>query len=302
MGFKQRSPLPIIEGGTNTQSFVHAFGVAYYDGAALNNIDPGTSGYVLTSNGNSGAASFQAVSASGAITTINGNSGSVTPSAGAVTISGDGTVLSTSGSGSTLSVTSTAARVFHSGTGDATASSNAITITGTGVISTTATSATLTIASSAANVIHSSSGDATASSNAFTIVGSGTVSTSASGSTLTITGSGGGGGITWNDQTTTSVTMAVNNAYSANNAGLVTLTLPAAAVFGSVVQVSGNGAGGWSIAQNSGQTIHFGSVNTTAGVGGSLASTNRYDQVTLVCSVANTDWVVNSSFGNLTYV
>jgi len=40
MSFKQRSPLPIIEGGTNTQSFVHAFGVAYYDGGSLNNIDP----------------------------------------------------------------------------------------------------------------------------------------------------------------------------------------------------------------------------------------------------------------------
>lgn len=114
--------------------------------------------------------------------------------------------------------------------------------------------------------------------------------------------SGGGGGITWNDQTTTSVTMSINNAYSANNASLVTLTLPSTAIFGSLIQVSGNGAGGWIIAQNSGQTIHFGSVNTTAGVGGSLASTNRYDQVTVVCSVANTDWVVNSSLGNLTYV
>lgn len=62
MSFKQRSPLPIIEGGTNTQSFVHAFGVAYYDGGALNNISPGTSGYVLTSNGTS-APSFQPSSA-----------------------------------------------------------------------------------------------------------------------------------------------------------------------------------------------------------------------------------------------
>ncbi len=133
---------------------------------------------------------------------------------------------------------------------------------------------------------------------------------STSGFVLTSNGTGsapsfqaaGGGGVSWIDQTTTSVTMAINKAYSANNAGLVTLTLPATAVFGSIVQVSGNGAGGWLIAQNSGQTIHFGAVNTTTGGGGSLASTSRYDQVTLVCSVANTDWVVNSSLGMITYV
>ena len=101
MSFKQNSPIPILEGGSNTRSFSHVFGVAYYDGAALNNIDPGTSGFVLTSNGNGGAASFQAVSASGSITTVNGNTGSVTPTAGAITISGSGP-LSSSGSGSTL--------------------------------------------------------------------------------------------------------------------------------------------------------------------------------------------------------
>lgn len=261
MAFKQFSPLPIIEGGTNTQSFVHAFGIAYYDGGSLNNIDPGTSGQILTSNGNGGAASFQPVTAIGVVTSVTGNSGSATPSSGILTVTGDGTVLSTSGSGSTLSLTSTAIR----------------------------TAAT-------------SSGTATASANSITFTGAGGISTSASGSTVTITGSGGGGGITWNDQTTTPVSMAINNAYSVNNAGLVTLTLPSTAAFGSIIQVSGYGAGGWLIAQNSGQTIHFGAVNTTTGAAGSLASTNRYDQVTLVCSVANTDWVVNSSFGNITYV
>jgi hypothetical protein len=34
-----------------------------------------------------------------------------------------------------------------------------------------------------------------------------------------------------------------------------------------------NTALGWQVAQNANQIIHFGSVNTTTGVGGSLAST-----------------------------
>lgn len=58
MAFKRRSPQPIIEGGTNTQSFTHVFGVAFYDGTGLNNVEPGTNGYVLTSNG-AAAPSFQ---------------------------------------------------------------------------------------------------------------------------------------------------------------------------------------------------------------------------------------------------
>jgi len=109
-------------------------------------------------------------------------------------------------------------------------------------------------------------------------------------------------GFTWNNVTGTSAAMAVNNGYIANNAGLVTLTLPATAAVGSVIAVAGSGAGGWKIAQNSGQTIHFGNVNTTTGSGGSLASSLRYDSVSVVCNVANTDFVVTSSIGNITYV
>ena len=106
----------------------------------------------------------------------------------------------------------------------------------------------------------------------------------------------------WTDVTTTSQSMAINNGYTANNAGLVTLTLPSTAAYGSIVRVSGKGAGGWTIAQNSGQTIHFGSVNTTTGTGGSLSSTLQYDTVESLCSTANTDWTVQFSIGNITYV
>lgn len=111
-----------------------------------------------------------------------------------------------------------------------------------------------------------------------------------------------GAGLVWNDQTTTSVTMAAGNAYIADNAALVTLTLPGTAALGDVFAVQGKGAGLWTIAQAAGQTIHFGSVATTAGVGGSLSATNQYDAIELVCITANTTFAVRFAIGNITYV
>jgi hypothetical protein len=117
-----------------------------------------------------------------------------------------------------------------------------------------------------------------------------------------ITISGTGGGLTWTDVTGTSQAMAVNNGYTANNAALVTLTLPSTAAYGSIIAVVGKGAGLWTIAQNSGQTIHFGSVNSTTGAGGSVAATKQYDVIYLLCTVAKTDFTVLQSIGNLTVV
>jgi len=109
------------------------------------------------------------------------------------------------------------------------------------------------------------------------------------------------GGMAWNDVTGTSQTMAVGNGYTANNASLVTLTLPATAAVGDRVSVTGYGAGGWRIAQNSGDIIHFGSSDTTTGATGRLDSTNRYDSIQLVCVVANDEWsTVGGPQGNIT--
>lgn len=90
--------------------------------------------------------------------------------------------------------------------------------------------------------------------------------------------------------TSTSQAMAINTGYIANNAALVTATLPAVSAVGDLVWIVGKGAGGWQIAQNAGQTIHFGNQNTTAGAGGHLDSANQYDAIQLLCTAANTDW------------
>lgn len=109
-----------------------------------------------------------------------------------------------------------------------------------------------------------------------------------------------GGAMPWTEVTGTSQSAAVNNGYITNNGSLVTVTLPSTATVGQRVSIVGRGAGLWKLAQNSGQTVHFGSSNTTTGVSGYLAATVRYDCVEVICITANTDWVVRSSAGTIT--
>lgn len=126
---------------------------------------------------------------------------------------------------------------------------------------------------------------------------------------ISITGSGSnvsfnvmGGGLTWVEILGTTQSMAINTGYVASNGSLITATLPVTAAFGSIIELVGKGAGGWIIAQNAGQTIHYGNQSTTTGVAGSLASGQFRDAVRLVCTTANTDFTVLSSIGNQTVV
>lgn len=106
----------------------------------------------------------------------------------------------------------------------------------------------------------------------------------------------------WTQVTGTSASMSANTGYIANNAALVTLTLPTTFAVGDTIEVSGKGAGGWAIAQNASQIIHLGNIDTTTGAGGSLASTNRRDAIKLIGTVANLELSVASSMGNITVV
>lgn len=141
---------------------------------------------------------------------------------------------------------------------------------------------------------------------------SGTIATARLGSGTANSGSFLRGDQTWqpipfvpvpaNTVSGTTQALAINNRYYPNNAGLCTLTLPATAAIGSLIQIRGQGAGGWRIAQNSGQQIHFGNQSSTVGLTGQLNSTHRRDCVDLECVVANNEWTVSSAIGNIDVV
>ena len=110
-----------------------------------------------------------------------------------------------------------------------------------------------------------------------------------------ITVSATGGGMTWTEVTGTSHSMAIDSGYIANNGSLVTLTLPSTAAVGTAISVIGKGAGGWLIAQNTGQSIRISGSTTTVGVGGSLASNTAGDSINLICTTANTVWTARGA-------
>lgn len=109
--------------------------------------------------------------------------------------------------------------------------------------------------------------------------------------TITISATG-LAGFSWTTVTGTSQAMLSNNGYVANNAGLVTLSLPATSAVGDEIDIIGKGAGGWKVQCGGGQTIVLGSSTTTSG--GSLASTQAKDSFYMICTVANTEWTVAS--------
>lgn len=105
--------------------------------------------------------------------------------------------------------------------------------------------------------------------------------------------------LTWNLITSTSATMLPENGYVTNNVGQVVLTLPALMAFGQRVAVSGLGSGGWKIVFNTGQNIVLGNIVATTTTG-TLASTNQFDQIEILCVVANTTFSVRNLVGNIT--
>jgi hypothetical protein len=106
----------------------------------------------------------------------------------------------------------------------------------------------------------------------------------------------------WTEVTGISASLVKDQGFVANNIALVTLTLPATAVFGDVFRIANKGVGLVTIAQNASQTIYWCDTNTTTGVGGSLTATERYSALEILCITANNDFQVRQAIGNWTIV
>jgi len=293
-------------------------------GSAGNNPAWGTltsAGGTITFTPGAGTLNLEAVASFSTYLTDDGNT--AVPALGVLTVAGGGNIV-TSSAGSTvtialdgvtnhsLSVGNAAGALTSLGVaangqipiGSVGANPTLATITAGTATSVVNAAGSITIGADAtvATTYTSDAGNAVPALNTISLLGGTNVTTSAAGAAVTINATPAGGGYIWTDVTGATQSMAADYGYVSNRvAGNVAFTLPATASVGDVMAIAGS-QNGWSIAQNAGQTIHFIGVDTTPGVGGSLTSTGRYDCIDLICIVANTDFVVRSSVGNITVV
>lgn len=108
--------------------------------------------------------------------------------------------------------------------------------------------------------------------------------------------------IKWNNITASQALASGNGYFCVSPGGALSLSLPAVSAVGDTIEVALDGATSFAITQGAGQQIKMGNAATTAGVGGSLTSTQQGDTLRMVCRTANLLWVVMSSMGNLTVV
>ena len=183
--------------------------------------------------------------------------------------------------------------VGRGGTGAATFNTNGVVISNT---TTTGALASLSLTDGQI-VIGSSAGAPLAAS-----ISAGTgISVTPGHNTISIAATG-SAGITNVNQNTSSATLAANSRYATNNgASLVTYTLPASPAIGDTYIIVGGSSGGWAVAQNASQQINFGNKASTSGVGGSLASSNQFDCITIT-NVATNVFTAYESQGNITVV
>jgi hypothetical protein len=100
-------------------------------------------------------------------------------------------------------------------------------------------------------------------------------------------------------------TLSANRRHIIKNAtpsNLTTVTLPATAIQGDTISIQGYTTGGWLLAQPNGVQVFFGNNATTIGIGGSIASSNSKDSLTITCVTANNEWAVCSAIGNMDIV
>ena len=235
----------------------------------------------------------------GTPTTYAADAGSATPAANILNIVGGASGVHTAGAGNTVTL-SLSAIPNSSLTNSSVTLSNGNNITITGSPVSLGAAATINVSGTTDHCVQL--GNATGSLTSLTNGTTGQVLTAVTGADPTW--STPSGGFTWS-VLTVDASFTVNTGTIANKAGLLTMTLPATAAIGDIIEITGiNTAAGWLIAQNANQQVFIGTSSTTLGAGGSIASINIRDSLRMVCVVAgaNTAWNVLSSMGNLTIV
>lgn len=201
------------------------------------------------------------------VLTLTGNTGGVINpnSSGNITLTGASTGLTFAGSTNTLSLSGTLA-VANGGTGNNTALTNGqLWIGNTG----------------------------NPPSRSTLNQGAGISITNAAGS---ITISSSQSGLAWYTITSTLQGLFSDSGFIINSGSTCTLILPSTAFIGTSIYIVGR-MGGWTVSQNTGQSILCSPGSTTVTTG-SLSSASPTDTLHLICSVADTEWTVISQQSN----
>jgi hypothetical protein len=249
-------------------------------------------------------------SATGSLSSLTADDATTaTPSSGTITVSGGTTGLTTTASGSTLSLTGTL-DVANGGTG-ATTLTGVLTGNGTSAVTANAVTQHGVIVAGVTNAVAS----LTVGTNGQVLIGStganpafGTL-TSTTG--LTFTGGAGslainttGGGLKATSESGAGpFTGATQNSYIFTEAAQTTVSLPATSAIGDFFIVCGTNAnsGGWLISQATGQEIFSTTNHSTSGATGSISTGAANTSAFLMCTAANTTWIVLAGTGTITY-
>jgi hypothetical protein len=216
----------------------------------------------------------QLVSSTGDLLSLITDSGTATPTAGAITISGGTTGLTTSASGSTIDLTGTLG-VPNGGTGIATAT--AYTLIAAGTTATGAFQHLTSVGTSGQYLVSNGAAELPTFQTATPQL----VVTPVAGATQA---------------------MLSNHTYIANDASKTTFTLPTTSAVGDIIGIVGSqlNTGGWAITYTTGQSISGPNESSTVTTG-NLTSTGAYGQtIQIMCTVANLTWVVIDNSGGFT--
>jgi hypothetical protein len=134
------------------------------------------------------------------------------------------------------------------------------------------------------------------------IVGAGgiTVAGNQATQTLTINGTGSPSEVWTSISANTS--LVSGDGYFCVGGGNLQLLLPPVSSVGDTIEIGLVGSSGFTVIQNASQFVKLGNLQTTAGVGGSMSSTNQGDFLRLICYTTNIAWLAVGSVGNLTIV
>ena len=96
---------------------------------------------------------------------------------------------------------------------------------------------------------------------------------------------------------------ATQNSYILSEAAQTTVSLPATSAVGDFFIVCGTNAnsGGFVVSQETGQEIFSTTNHSTSGATGSISTAAANTSVFLMCTAANTSWIVLAATGTVTY-